>query len=200
MNAEVDSIIEEWFGELDADGNAPPEKVRRWFTKDPAFDEHLRQTYGAQIRAALDGANATWESEPRGALALILLLDQFTRNVLRDSKDMYAGDERALAIARRALAAGHDTQLPWSYRPFVYMPFMHSESLSDQEACVDSFERLARQAPPALRPGFENNHRFALAHRDIVARFGRFPHRNAVLGRASSDLELAFLQQPGSSF
>jgi uncharacterized protein (DUF924 family) len=148
----------------------------------------------------LDGGLTDWESEPRSALALILLLDQFTRNVFRGSKDMYAGDERALAVAQQALASGHDAELPWCCRPFLYMPFMHSESLPEQEACVGFFEQLARDAPAALRPGFMNNHRFAVAHRDIVARFGRFPHRNALLGRLSSDAESEFLEQPGSSF
>ncbi len=200
MDPRVDQILEEWFGELDADGKASPGKVTRWFEKDPRFDEHLRVSYGDSIRAALAGGLSEWESEPRPTLALILLLDQFTRNVFRGTGEMYAGDERALNIAQRAVDAGHDAQLPWCFRPFVYLPFMHAESLDAQRACVALFEKLVEIAPEPHRSGFENNHRYAMAHRDIVARFGRFPHRNALLGRQSSAAELEFLEQPGSSF
>jgi uncharacterized protein (DUF924 family) len=200
MQAQVDQILDDWFGALDVDGKVPAENVRRWFSKDEAFDTALTKRYGALIESALAGELREWESDRRATLALVLLLDQFTRNVFRGTGRMYAGDQRALSVVQRALEAGYDEQLPWAYRGFLHMPFMHSESLEAQAACVDAFRKLAESAPEPHRAGFENNHRFAIAHHNIVAQFGRFPHRNALLGRPSSDAELEFLKQPGSSF
>lgn len=162
----------------------------RWWTKDPAFDAEVRDRFGAVHAAIERREHEAWLETPRGAEAYVIALDQFSRNMFRDTPRMFASDAQALAAARTAVARGFDQALPPTERTWLYMPFMHSEDLADQDHCVALFQGVA--APENLR--------FAEAHRDIIRRFGRFPHRNAILGRASTPEELAFLREPGSSF
>jgi len=160
---------------------------QKWFKKDEAFDAQFKARFGAAHEAAAAGAFDDWADTAEGALALMVLLDQFPRNAFRNSPRMYATDGKALEIARTAVDAGLDRQIEDpQLRAFFYLPFMHSESLADQERSV----QLCEHAHP-------ENLRFAQHHRDIVARFGRFPHRNALLGRTSSPEELAFLEEGG---
>lgn len=196
----MQALLDEWFGVLSADGLPAPERSRRWFQGGAAFDELLRERFGALHAQAAAGGLTEWEATPEGALAVILLLDQLSRNLGRGTPAMFVNDPRALALAERMVAAGDDAALPLVHRSFVYLPFMHAESLAAQDRCITLMQSLVEQAAPAARPTFELNVKFAHAHRDIVARFGRFPHRNATLGRASTEEELAFLQEPGSSF
>ncbi|WP_162575646.1 DUF924 family protein [Variovorax sp. PBL-H6] len=158
----------------------------RWFTKDESFDAEFKARFEAAHHAAGAGALDAWAREPEGALALLVLLDQFPRNAWRGSAHMFATDGKARAIARAAIEAGHDRQVDDVLRPFFYLPFMHSESIEDQERSV------------ALNAALDaNTQRFALLHRDIIARFGRFPHRNPMLGRETTPQEQAFLDQGG---
>jgi uncharacterized protein (DUF924 family) len=159
----------------------------KWFKKDDAFDTAIRSRFLPAYEAAADGRLAAWEATADGALALIILLDQFSRNMFRGSPRTFAADPLALAIANRAIARGFDEQLELPKRSFFYLPFMHSENLADQERCID----LCRQG------GTEDNLKFAEQHADIIRRFGRFPHRNAVLGRVTTEEEQAFLDGGG---
>ncbi|WP_409970223.1 DUF924 family protein [Piscinibacter sp.] len=186
-------VLDFWFG---AAGSAERGKARAaWFRKDPAFDALIAGRFGAQIEQALAGGLREWEAEPGSALARILLLDQFTRNVFRDTPRAFEGDALALPAARRMVARGHDLALAPFERSFVYLPFEHAEDMAAQDEAVRLFERLAA-ASPECADMLPYSHR----HRDIVARFGRFPHRNAILGRASTAEEAEFLLQPGSGF
>lgn len=162
-----------------------------WFRKDPGFDAELRERFGEAVEAALAGALDHWADRPDGALALVMLLDQVPGNIFRDSPRAFAGDAQALAVARRILAEGWDAEYRSAGRTFAYLPLEHSEELADQEECVRRFEAWGGD-PGGLE--------FARRHRDIIARFGRFPHRNAVLGRESTPEETGFLKQPGSTF
>ena len=187
----LESLLSFWFGPLDAAGLADAAHQRRWFMKDAAFDETLRRDFGdlhAQVAALPEGQ---LPESPRARLACVITLDQLSRNLFRDTPGMFAHDAKALAWARRAVDASDDTRVAAAERPFFYLPFMHSESLADQERCVALYAAL-----PA--PG--NTLDYARRHHAIVARFGRFPHRNAVLGRAPTPEEVAFLAEPGSSF
>jgi uncharacterized protein (DUF924 family) len=158
----------------------------RWFRRDDDFDARFRERFGTAHEAAAAGRLFSWEETPEGALALVLLLDQFPRNAFRGTPRMYATDALARNAARAAIAAGHDLRVDAQLRPFFYLPLMHSEDLPDLERCV------------ALNQELGGEHlRFARHHRDIVARFGRFPHRNALLGRRSSQDEEAFLAEGG---
>jgi uncharacterized protein (DUF924 family) len=159
---------------------------QRWFRQDPAFDAQFRERSLAAHEAAARGELAQWSGTPDGALALVLLLDQFPRNAFRGTPRMYATDALARAAANAAIGAGHDLQVDAELRPFFYLPFQHSEHLADLERGVLLNEPLGGE-----------HLRFARHHRDIVARFGRFPHRNAVLGRRSSQEELRFLAEGG---
>ena len=187
MDPLADDILDFWLG---AGTSARDE----WFRKDPAFDAAIRTHFGATVEAALAGAYSQWTAGPRGALALVLLLDQFTRNLFRGTPKMYAGDARALAVADAAVAAGHDRALASFERAFLYMPFEHAEDLAMQERSIALYSRLAEET------GIESPLEWAEKHAAVVRRFGRYPHRNAILGRASTPEEIAFLAQPGSSF
>jgi uncharacterized protein (DUF924 family) len=154
----------------------------RWFTADPVFD-HVCAAFRAAHEAAARGDLAAWEAEPEGALALILLLDQFPRNLFRGTPRAYATDAAALAAAERAVAREHDRAVPPDLRAFVYMPFMHAEDLGHQERGLALF--LALGDPEQIDSAHE--------HRDLIRRFGRFPHRNAILGRAETAEERAYL-------
>ena len=186
------AVLSFWFGTEDrVDG--------RWFRRSDAFDREIATRFGASMAAALAGRLDDWAAQPAGTLALILLLDQFTRNVHRGTPQAFAGDPRALALARQLVASGGHRQLPPLQRWFVYMPLEHAEDPARQQQCVALFEALAAEAGPhgdALAGALD----YARRHRDVIARFGRFPHRNAILGRANTPDEETFLQQPGSAF
>jgi len=187
-------VLSFWFGEP---GSLDAGKPRReWFVKQDAFDAIVHGRFGATIEQALAGGLREWDDEgPQGALARILVLDQFTRNAHRDTPTAFAGDALALAAARRLVDSGADRQLPPLQRAFVYMPFEHAEDAYMQERAVELFGILA-----AGHPGFDEMLDYAHRHRGVIARFGRFPHRNAILGRASTPEEEEFLRQPGSRF
>lgn len=170
------------------------ERRKLWFGKDPALDAELRRRFEAHWRRAAAGELGGWEASPDGALALTILLDQFPRNMFRDTPDAFATDGRAREVAARAVARGFDLAVPPIQRFFFYLPFEHSEDLADQERSV----RLSAQFRDD--PDLADVYDYAVRHRDVIARFGRFPHRNAILGRASTSAEVAFLREPGSRF
>jgi uncharacterized protein (DUF924 family) len=159
----------------------------KWFTKDDAFDSEVRARFLSTYEAAVRGDLDAWERTADGALALVIVLDQFPRNMFRGEARTFAADARALAVADRAIARGFDHQVASELRAFLYMPFMHSERLADQERCIALF----RAADDEFSLGY------ALQHADVIRRFGRFPHRNAVLGRTSTPEERAFLESGG---
>ena len=197
MNPALDpcaaDVLAFWFG---APGSAESGMARKiWFTKDAAFDAQIGERFGALVDAALRGELTEWASTPRGALARLLLLDQFTRNAFRDTPRAFAGDALALVGAQALVASGGDKLLAPVERGFAYLPFEHSESLAMQDEALRLFGALAIDAP-----GQASLLDWAWRHHAIVARFGRFPHRNAIIGRASSAQEIKFLRQPGSGF
>lgn len=177
--ADPGEVVRFWLGQSD--------KV--WFTADPAFDAQVRSRFAGLVDKARAGHLDDWAQSPEGALALVILLDQMTRNIYRDSPEMFAADGKALAIAKQAVAQGFDEALPKHQRRWLYMPFMHSEDLADQERSVALFTRsdITGSIP------------FAVDHADIIRRFGRFPHRNALLGRQTTPEEEAFLAEGGFS-
>lgn len=186
MTVTVDEVLEFWFNETDRED---------WFERSDPFDRIVRERFSEAVETARSGGFADWRESARGCLATIILIDQFSRNIYRDSPKAWSADDLGLACTHAALARGDDAQLDPDERKFLYMPLMHSEELADQERCVELFRALADDAPDqtiALD--------FAIRHRDIIARFGRFPHRNAVLGRASTPEEAEFLKEPDSSF
>ena len=166
------------------------ETTAKWFNGGTAFDALCRERFAHAIEAAKAGDLDHWAATPEGTLALVILLDQMTRNIYRGTPDAFSGDAAALAIAKAAVAKGFDGEIPSERRNFLYLPFQHSERLEDQERGMELF------ATNDVDDGLH----WMRKHRDIIARFGRFPHRNAVLGRASTPEEVEFLQQPGSSF
>jgi uncharacterized protein (DUF924 family) len=171
-----------------------------WFERNAAFDAEIRHRFGGWIEPALQGRLAEWERQPDTCLALVILLDQFPRNIHRGSPRAYHCDGAAVAVATRAIGRGHDQSLPLDRRFFFYLPFEHSERLEEQHRSVELFRRWAEAHEGAARNQAEDQLRYVLRHREIIERFGRFPHRNACLGRDSTLEELAFLTEPMSSF
>ncbi|WP_205543939.1 DUF924 family protein [Rubrobacter indicoceani] len=190
MDTRVRETLDFWFGDGGAEyyGSAREE----WFKKDADFDAEIKSRFAGLYREAASGEHDDWREDPESCLALIIVLDQFPRNMFRGDPETHATDDKALYLAKYAVAEGHDRALPPFQRVFVYMPYMHSEDVEDQESCVRLFE--------ALGENYRYNLKFAVQHRDVVARFGRFPHRNDLLGRESTPEELEFLKEPGSSF
>lgn len=188
-----EDILEFWFG--DESPEALADKAKQWWQKSNDFDAHCGDRFGAALEQAKAGELDAWAETPRGALALVILLDQLSRNIHRDTAEMYAGDAKAIAVAAAAVEAGFDETLAPKLRSFLYMPAMHSEELHWQDVCVTWFTKLGE-----VEPDLAGYVKYAEQHRDIVADWGRFPHRNAILGRESTPEELAFLDKPGSSF
>lgn len=186
MHADATAVLGFWFGD-------EPVARPQWFVKDPAFDAQIAERFGALIERALTGGRLG--DGPAERLAALVVLDQFTRNVFRDTPRAFAGDAAALELALGLCGNGDDLTLPVWQRAFAYLPFEHAESLALQDRAVAAFEALAREHPPVASM-LDYAHR----HREVIRRFGRFPHRNAILGRDSTAQELAFLEQPGSRF
>jgi uncharacterized protein (DUF924 family) len=185
-------VLDFWFG---APGTpAHGQRRAEWFRKEEAFDAAVREKFLALYASAAAGALGSWQDAPRSLLALIVVLDQFPRNMFRDDARAFAADGQALAAAQRMVDAGWDRQLAPLERWFAYLPFEHAEDLAMQERALELFGELARDA------AYADTLEWARKHHAVIARFGRFPHRNAILGRASTPAELAFLAEPGSRF
>lgn len=190
------AVLDFWFGEPGTPAFGQPSG--RWFTRDDAFDAQIRERFGATLDAARRGECDAWQDTPLGALALVIVLDQFSRNTCRGRAAAFAGDARALDVARRLVASGAHVELPSAeHRAFAYLPFEHAESPDAQAESVRLFEALAHETGSKGKGTYVD---YARRHAAVIERFGRFPHRNAVLGRASTDEEHAFLREPGSSF
>lgn len=190
----ANEVLEFWFGD---DPIAVPEAIsRRWFRADPAFDAEIRQRFAALREQAIRGELKGWEKEPRSRLALIILVDQFSRNLFRNDPHAFEHDPLAQRWCLDGLALGHDRGLAPNERMFFYLPLEHGESLELQDRCCELFADVVKTAGPE----FDEIRRYAEKHRDIIRRFGRFPHRNQALGRRSTPEELEFLKQPGSRF
>ncbi|MEY2890941.1 MAG: hypothetical protein RJA98_849 [Pseudomonadota bacterium] len=174
------TVLDFWFQEL---------QPAQWWRVDLELDRQMTQRFAALHAQAARAELWAWRAEPRGRLAEVIVLDQFSRNIHRGTPAAFACDPLALGLAQEAVAAGADQALPLPERAFLYMPYMHSESAA-----------IHALAEPLFRAHAPGNHDAALRHRAIIDRFGRYPHRNAILGRATTDEELAFLSQPGSSF
>jgi uncharacterized protein (DUF924 family) len=191
-DGEIARVLEFWFGTM-TDGLADVAARQRWFAGGREFDASCAAQFTTLLEAAAADRLSHWSTTPRGRLAFILVTDQFSRQIHRGSARAFATDARALACAKDGVAVGHDRGLGPDERSFFYLPFEHSESRVDQHTSVGLFSQLAAEAPSAHRDRALNTLDFAMRHRDIVLRFGRFPHRNAALGRASTEDEIAFL-------
>ena len=185
-------ILDFWFGREGEEGYG--EFREAWFTKDPEFDREVRDRFEGIYEEAAAGGLDHWKDEAQSCLALIILLDQFPRNMFRGDPKTYAAEDKALAAARHAVEHAYDRELPPYGRLFVYLPFEHSEDLEDQRFSVELFRGLA------VEMGSEDLLGYAVRHLEIIERFGRFPHRNEILGRATTLEEAEFLRGPDSSF
>lgn len=195
-------VLDFWFGDAPIATEMAQLKpwTGRWFSRDEVIDAQIRARFSSLAEAALRGECDDWADTPRGLLALVIVLDQFPRNLHRDSPLAFAGDARARQLANTAVQRGDDRTLAPVERVFVYLPFEHAEDLELQARAVALFDALRVEAAPGLAGAFSSFHDYAIRHRDVIARFGRFPHRNRVLGRDSTAAELDYLAQPGSGF
>lgn len=195
-------ILDFWFGDL-KDGRVPPREISRmWWAKDLTVDEYIRKNFEADLINAGEGKLREWEKTPGGTLALIILLDQFSRNIYRDKPEAFSRDSQALGIAARGIQKGFDKALHPVMRIFFYMPFEHSEDIEIQNRSLGLYRGLEKEfrSPPELAEMLSSSRDYAEKHYAIVERFGRYPHRNLILGRESTPEEEEFLKQPGSSF
>ena len=187
-----EEVLAFWFGREGEEGYG--ELREAWFSRDPDFDREIRDRFEEVYEEAVADELETWKEEAQSCLALIVVLDQFPRNMFRGDARMYAADGLALAAARHAVERAYDRELPPFQRMFVYLPFEHSENLENQRFSVELFRRLSEEI------GSEDLMVYAVQHLRIVERFGRFPHRNEILGRRTTPEEAEFLKEPGSSF
>ncbi len=188
----ANEILEFWFGKPGEADYGKPRKV--WFIKNPEFDQQVRSRFLPIYQQAAAGELEDWKHSPQSCLALIILLDQFPRNLFRGQPQAFATDSQALTYAKHAVANGFDKELLPIQRQFIYLPFEHSENLANQHRCIELFSALKDY--PECISGVDYAHR----HFKVIERFGRFPHRNKILGRETTPEEIEFLQQPGSSF
>lgn len=194
MQENIASIHALWFGELDARGLCIADKNSLWFKASDETDAMLRRQFGPLLDCALAGQLDDWLDSDASLIALIILLDQFSRNIHRGTPEAFAADARALALAQDAIKSSRHELLPLIHRVFLYLPLEHSEDIALQEQCVRLFQALAKEAG---EPQFDGFTRYAVSHRDVIAQFGRFPHRNTILGRESTRAELTYLEKHG---
>ena len=200
MQAPWQQLLDWWFGQGATARSIVEEKHRLWFGYQSKQDDEARQRFGDLCEKALAGGLQEWASSAEGWLALILLLDQLPRMIHRGTPRAFAGDARAQELARSGLDQGMELALAPIEQVFIYLVLEHTEALQSQDLSVERFAALRDTAEAEDRPAFDEFLDYARRHRDVIARFGRFPHRNAILGRTSSDAERAFLAQPGSGF
>lgn len=192
--AQAQAVLDHWFEDGMQLGWPSRNMGAQWFTGGPALDALITERFGDLVSSAQAGQLEAWESDPLARMALVILLDQYSRNAYRGQAQAFAGDKRAQQLVLQSLAQGADEALPTVCRVFFYMPLMHAESLALQTECVARFKSLHASAPPVLQAKLEGNLQAAQEHFDIVQRFGRFPHRNATMGRSSTPEEVIFLE------
>lgn len=197
MEKPYERVLSFWFGDSPEDAK---DRAPRWWKKDPAFDQEIRAEFEADLLRATRGELDSWLEESESSLAFVVLLDQFSRNIYRDTPEAFAQDERALAATLQGIERGFDANLSPLQRYFFYMPMMHAEDRAMQRRSVETFEKLAREKNTGFDGMLRGAADYARRHRDIVERFGRFPHRNNLLERTTTADESAFLLTPGSSF
>lgn len=199
---QIDRILGFWFGRL-IENELPSEEYRKqWWTKDHENDKRIKDHFGDDLDLAIRGKLDDWKKTPLGTLALILLLDQFTRNIYRDAEEAFSQDQKAVEACVNGIKKGFDFELHPVQRVFYYMPLMHSEDMVMQEKSIELFSNLANQVknPEPIAKMVSGSFEYAMKHYEIVKRFGRYPHRNIILGRESTSEEIEFLSGPGSSF
>ena len=198
----IDDILTFWFGSPDVldHGQLPDDQTSIWFAGGDEVDQAIENEFGDDVRRALDGAYKDWADSAHGRLALILLLDQFTRNIFRGTPRAFAGDPRALGLALDGIDRSHDISLDPIGRVFLYMPLEHAEEIGHQERCVQLMESLVDEVDDDRRSLFDGFYDYAVDHRDIIEKFGRFPHRNPILSRTSSPKEQTYLDESGQNF
>ena len=199
-NEKIEEILDFWFGQLPDDLYWPGDKAERWFKKDPDFDAEIKRRFEAPLKASLEGEIDDWLETPRGVLAFVVLLDQFSRNMYRDLPEEYAYDALCISAVRKVLKNGMDRGFHPVERKFLYMPLMHSEVPADQELSIKYFTGLRDSSPAPLQKYFDHTLDYALLHKTIIDRFGRYPYRNKQLGRDTTVEEAEFLKTPGSRF
>lgn len=195
-----EEILNFWFGNTEKEHLPDENKNTLWFTKSETIDKEIRDNFLDDVEAALNNLYTDWQDTPESTLALIILLDQFTRNIFRDTPRAFDGDNMALQTSLIAIEKGFDKQFNPVKRVFFYMPLEHSENIDIQKKCLNLFSELVEDSPPELKQKVEFFKDYAQKHLDIIARFGRFPHRNTILNRNSTPEEIEFLKQPGSGF
>ena len=200
MTLTVDEVLSFWIGELDSNGQVPDSVSKRWFAKNDEFDQLMTTKFEMHLDAALNGGFDEWAMTNEGQVALIILLDQFPRNIYRNQPKSFAFDSKAIGVAAAFTKDEAFAKSPVFYRYFGLMPFMHSEDLQTQKTGMTYFEALKNDSPEQFKPLLVKVYESAVAHYDIVAKYGRFPHRNKILERESTAEEIEFLKQPGSSF
>ena len=200
VRATPEEIHAFWFADALGDPERAKQRLDFWFRSKPQIDEEIRHRFAPALKAANEGLLAHWEREAHSCVALVIVLDQFPRNIHRGTPAAFRHDAQALAVARRGLAAGHSRALAVPEQVFLAMPFQHGEDLAVQRESVALFERILADAPPGWRAVAEGNLKYARLHADIVERFGRFPHRNAILGRASTPGEIEYLKSGAENF
>jgi len=200
LKGKIEEILTFWFGSIGAVDDFPKNKSDLWFKKDKSVDIKIRETFEGDLKRACGGQYDSWLTEPTGMMAQIILLDQFSRNMFRGKPEAFRYDPLALKICKAGLFQESDLQLPYIYRVFFYLPLEHSEDLLDQNQSIEQFTELKESVPEVQKEIYGNFLEFALRHKKIIQHFGRFPHRNAILGRDSTPEEEEFLKQPGSGF
>jgi len=200
MIATPDAVLDFWFGAPGSGADVAARQRALWFAKSAANDRIVAERFAETLVAAGKGELAGWTATPRGRLALIVVLDQFPHHIHRDHGQSFAYDALSLALAMEMIQRGEDAHVTPIERVFVYLPLEHAESIEMQDLSVALYEKLANEAAAIERQLFDGFLDYARKHRDVVSRFGRFPHRNELLGRPSTAEEIEFLKQPGSRF
>ncbi len=193
-------ILDYWFGEAASPRQQISSQSSLWWGKSPFVDEEIKARFGAALDSTRSDDLKAWKAEASDWLALIILVDQFSRNIFRDQARAFEQDPLALSLCKEGIELGVDLELVPLERVFFYLPLEHSESLQDQQRCVELMQELVSIAPPGCRKEFEGFYNYARAHHAVIEEFGRFPHRNAILGRDSTIAEKDYLAQPGAGF
>jgi len=200
MSKKFEEILNFWFGQVDQEGQIEDKYKQQWWMKDDSFDQQVCDQFGEDLQKAINHEYDDWLDEPQGRLALIILLDQFSRNVYRNQAKAYSNDPLAVQIVLEGFELGHHKKLSMYQRAFMIMPLMHQEVLTCQTHCIELFKELQNDVPDQFKENIQGFINAAISHTKIIERFGRYPHRNEILERESTDEEIEFLKDLDSSF